>query len=95
MSSMNLCGLIKLIKLTKLTKLIKLINSLNFQIQVMRKIKYISPESTEVRLQAAHILASSSLGVDSSANVDECDKSNSRHWGSDDLWAEMYRKEEN
>ncbi len=86
MSSMNLCGLIKLIKL---------INSLNFQIQVMRKIKYISPESTEVRLQAAHILASSSLGVDSSANVDECDKSNSRHWGSDDLWAEMYRKAEN
>ncbi len=91
MSSMNLCGLIKLIKLTKL---IKLINSLNFQIQVMRKIKYISPESTEVRLQAAHILASS-LGVNSSANVDESDKSNGRHWGSDDLWAEMYRKAEN
>ncbi len=91
MSSMNLCGLIKLIKLTKL---IKLINSLNFQIQVMRKRKYISPESTEVRLQAAHILASS-LGVNSSANVDECDKSNSRHWGSDDLWAEMYRNAEN
>lgn len=85
MSSMNLCGLIKLIKLT---------NSLNFQIQVMRKIKYISPESTEVRLQAAHILASS-LGVDSSANVDESDKSNGRHWGSDDLWAEMYRNAEN
>ena len=91
MSSMILCGLIKLIKLTKL---IKLINSLNFQIQVMRKIKYISPESTEVRLQAAHILASS-LGVNSSANVDESDKSNGRHWGSDDLWAEMYRKAEN
>ena len=91
MSSMNLCGLIKLIKLTKL---IKLINSLNFQIQVMRKRKYISPESTEVRLQATHILASS-LGVNSSANVDESDKSNGRHWGSDDLWAEMYRNAEN
>ena len=91
MSSMILCGLIKLIKLTKL---IKLINSLNFQIQVMRKRKYISPESTEVRLQAAHILASS-LGVNSSANVDESDKSNGRHWGSDDLWAEMYRNAEN
>ena len=88
---MILCGLIKLIKLTKL---IKLINSLNFQIQVMRKRKYISPESTEVRLQAAHILASS-LEIDSSANVDESDKSNGRHWGSDDLWAEMYRKAEN
>ena len=82
---MNLCGLIKLIKL---------INSLNFQIQVMRKRKYISPESTEVRLQATHILASS-LGVNSSANVDESDKPNSRHWGSDDLWAEMYRNAEN
>ena len=70
MSLISLCGLIKLIKLTKL---IKLINSLNFQIQVMRKRKYISPESIEIRLQAAHILASSSLGVDSSANVDECD----------------------
>ena len=91
MSSMNLCGLIKLIKLTKL---IKLINSLNFQIQVLRKRNYISPESTEVRLQAAHILASS-LGVNSSANVDESDKSNGRHWGSDDLWAEMYRNAEN
>ena len=91
MSSMILCGLIKLIKLTKL---IKLINSLNFQIQVMRKRKYISPESTEVRLQAAHILASS-LEIDSSANVDESDKSNGRHWGSDDLWAEMYRNAEN
>lgn len=85
MSLMSLCGLIKLIKL---------INSLNFQIQVMRKRKYISPESTEVRLQATHILASS-LGVNSSANVDESDKSNSRHWGSDDLWAEMYRNAEN
>lgn len=82
MSSMILCGLIKLI------------NSLNFQIQVMRKRKYISPESTEVRLQAAHILASS-IGVNSSANVDESDKSNGRHWGSDDLWAEMYRNAEN
>ena len=91
MSSMNLCGLIKLIKLTKL---IKLINSLNFQIQVMRKRKYISPESTEVRLQAAHILASS-LKINPSDNVDECDKSNGRHWGSDDLWAEMYRNAEN
>lgn len=85
MSLMSLCGLIKLIKL---------INSLNFQIQVMRKRKYISPESTEVRLQAAHILASS-LGVNSSANVDESDKSNDRHWGSDDLWAEMYQDAEN
>ena len=91
MSSMILCGLIKLIKLTKL---IKLLNSLNFQIQVMRKRKYISPESTEVRLQAAHILASS-LKINSSANVDECDKSNGRYWGSDDLWAEMYRNAEN
>ena len=61
----------------------------------MRKVKYISPESTEVRLQAAHILASSSLGVDSSANVDECDKSNSRHWGSDEPWAETYQDAEN
>ena len=87
---MILCGLIKLIKLTKL---IKLINSLNFQIQVMRKRKYISPESTEVRLQAAHILASS-LGVKASTDVDESDKSNGRHWGSDDLWAEMYRNAE-
>ena len=60
----------------------------------MRKRKYISPESTEVRLQAAHILASS-LEIDSSANVDESDKSNGRHWGSDDLWAEMYRNAEN
>ena len=84
MSSMILCGLIKLIKLTKL---IKLINSLNFQIQVMRKRKYISPESTEVRLQAAHILASS-LKINSSDNVDESDKSNDRHWGSDEFWAE-------
>ena len=81
---MILCGLIKLIKL---------INLLNFQIQVMRKVKYISPESTEVRLQAAHILASS-FGVNSSANVDESDKSNDRHWGSDDLWAEMYKNAE-
>ena len=91
MSSMNLCGFIKLIKLTKL---IKLINSLNFQIQVMRKRKYISPESTEVRLQAAHILGSS-LKINPSDNVDESDKSNGRHWGSDDLWAEMYRNAEN
>jgi hypothetical protein len=59
----------------------------------MRKIKYISPESTEVRLQAAHILASS-LKIDSSANVDESDKSNGRHWGSDDLWAETYHDAE-
>lgn len=85
MSLMSLCGLIKLIKL---------INSSNFQIQVMRKRKYISPESTEVRLQAAHILASS-LKINPSDNVDECDKSNGRHWGSDDLWAEMYRNAEN
>lgn len=84
MSLMILCGLIKLIKL---------INSLNFQIQVMRKRKYISPESTEVRLQAAHILASS-LKIDSSANVDESDKSNGRYWGSDDLWAETYQDAE-
>ena len=87
MSSMNLCGLIKL------TKLIKLINSLNFQIQVMRKRKYISPESTEVRLQAAHILASS-LKIDSSANVDESDKSNGRYWGSDEPWEETYQDAE-
>ena len=87
---MSLCGLIKLIKLTKL---IKLINSLNFQIQVMRKRKYISPESIEIRLQAAHILASS-LKINPSDNVDECDKSNGRHWGSDDLWAEMYKNAE-
>ena len=87
---MNLCGFIKLIKLTKL---IKLINSLNFQIQVMRKRKYISPESTEVRLQAAHMLASS-LKINPSDNVDECDKSNGRHWGSDDLWAETYQDAE-
>lgn len=84
MSLMILCGLIKLIKL---------INSLNFQIQVMRKRKYISPESTEVRLQAAHILALS-LKIDSSANVDESDKSNGRYWGSDDLWAETYQDAE-
>lgn len=87
MSSMNLCGFIKLIKLIKLT------NLLNFQIQVMRKRKYISPESTEVRLQAAHILASS-LKINPSDNVDECDKSNGRHWGSDELWAEMYKNAE-
>ena len=60
----------------------------------MRKRKYISPKSTEVRLQAAHILASS-LEIDSSANVDESDKSNGRHWDSDDLWAEMYKNAEN
>lgn len=84
---MNLCGFIKLIKLIKLT------NLLNFQIQVMRKRKYISPESTEVRLQAAHILASS-LKINPSDNVDECDKSNGRHWGSDELWAEMYKNAE-
>ena len=59
----------------------------------MRKVKYISPESTEVRLQAAHILASS-LGVNSSANVDESDKSNDRHWGSDEFWAETYQDAE-
>lgn len=87
MSSMILCGLIKLIKLIKLT------NSLNFQIQVMRKRKYISPESTEVRLQAAHILASS-LEIDSSTNVDESDKSNSRYWGCDEPWAETYQDAE-
>ena len=81
MSSMNLCGLIKLI------------NSLNFQIQVMRKRKYISPESTEVRLQAAHILASS-LKINPSDNVDECDKSNGRHWGNDEPWAETYQDAE-
>lgn len=86
---MNLCGLIKPIKL------IKLLNSLNFQIQVMRKRKYISPESTEVRLQAAHILASSLKINPSDNDVDECDKSNSRHWGSDELWAEMYQNAEN
>ena len=84
---MILCGLIKLIKLTKLT------NSLNFQIQVMRKRKYISPESTEVRLQAAHILASS-LEIDSSVNVDESDKSNGRYWGSDEPWEETYQDAE-
>lgn len=87
MSSMKLCGLIKLIKLTKL------LNSLNFQIQVMRKRKYISPESTEVRLQAAHILASS-LEIDSSTNVDESDKSNGRYWSSDESWAETYQDAE-
>lgn len=79
---MSLCGLIKLI------------NSLNFQIQVMRKRKYISPESTEVRLQAAHILASSHK-INPSDNVDECDKSNGRHWGSDEPWAETYQDAEN
>lgn len=82
MSLMSLCGLIKLI------------NSLNFQIQVMRKRKYISPESTEVRLQATHILASS-LKITPSDNVDESDKSNGRYWGSDDLWAETYQDAEN
>ena len=82
MSLMSLCGLIKLI------------NSLNFQIQVMRKRKYISPESTEVRLQATHILASS-LKINPSDNVDESDKSNGRYWGSDDLWAETYQDAEN
>lgn len=90
MSSMNLCGLIKPIKLTKL---IKLLNSLNFQIQVMRKRKYISPESTEVRLQAAHILASS-LKINPSDNVDESDKSNGRYWSSDESWAETYQDAE-
>lgn len=85
MSLMSLCGLIKLTKL---------LNSLNFQIQVMRKRKYISPESTEVRLQAAHILASS-LEIDSSTNVDESDKSNGRYWGSDESWAETYQDAEN
>lgn len=59
----------------------------------MRKRKYISPESTEVRLQAAHILASS-IEIDSSPNVDDSDKSNGRHWGSDELWAEMYKNAE-
>lgn len=60
----------------------------------MRKVKYISPESTEVRLQAAYILASS-LKINPSDNVDECDKSNDRHWGSDEFWAEMYKNAEN
>lgn len=60
----------------------------------MRKRKYISPESTEVRLQAAHILASS-LKIDSSANVDESDKSNGRYWGNDEPWAETYQDTEN
>ena len=59
----------------------------------MRKRKYISPESTEVRLQTAHILASS-LEIDSSANVDESDKSNGRHWDSDEPWAETYQDAE-
>ena len=82
-----------LMSLISLCGLIKLINSLNFQIQVMRKRKYISPESTEVRLQAAHILASS-LKINPSDNVDECDKSNGRHWGSDEPWAETYQDAE-
>lgn len=60
----------------------------------MRKVKYISPESTEVRLQAAHILASS-LEIDSSANVDESDKSNDRYWGNDEFWAEKCQNAEN
>lgn len=59
----------------------------------MRKRKYISPESTEVRLQAAHILASS-LKINPSDNVDECDKSNGRYWGSDEPWAETYQDAE-
>lgn len=59
----------------------------------MRKVKYISPESTEVRLQAAHILASS-IEIDSSVNVDESDKSNGRYWGSDEPWEETYQDAE-
>ena len=60
----------------------------------MRERKYISPESTEVRLQATHILASS-LEIDSSTNVDESDKSNGRYWSSDESWAETYQDAEN
>ena len=59
----------------------------------MRKIKYISPESTEVRLQATHILASS-LKINPSDNVDESDKSNGRYWGSDEPWEETYQDAE-
>lgn len=60
----------------------------------MRKVKYISPESTEVRLQATHILASS-LEIDSSTNVDDSDKSNGRYWSSDESWAEKCQNAEN
>ena len=50
----------------------------------MSKRKYISPESTEVRLHVEHILASS-LKVDPSTDVDDSDKSIGREWGNDEL----------
>ena len=55
--------------------------------KVMSKRIYISPQSTEVLLHAAHILAAS-LKVDPSTDVDDSDKSNSREWGNNDAWEE-------
>ena len=54
---------------------------------VMSKRKYISPQSTMVRLYAVHILAAS-LKVDPSTDVDDSDKSMNREWGSDEAWEE-------
>ncbi len=55
----------------------------------MRKRKYISPQSTEVRLEAVHILASS-LKVDPSVDVDDSDKSTQREWDSEDVWTNEF-----
>ena len=54
----------------------------------MSKRKYISPESTEVRLHVEHILAAS-LKIDSSVDVDDSDKSTQREWPDNDYaWEE-------
>lgn len=55
----------------------------------MRKRKYISPQSTEVRLEAVHILASS-LKVDPSVDVDDSDKSTQREWDNADVWTNEF-----
>ena len=60
----------------------------------MSKREYISPQSTEVRLYVEHILAAS-LKVDTSTDVDDSDKSISREWGNDELWAEKCENAEN
>ncbi len=55
----------------------------------MRKRKYISPQSTEVRLYVEHILAAS-LKVDPSVDVDDSDKSTQREWDNEDVWTNEF-----
>ncbi len=58
----------------------------------MRKRKYISPQSTEVRLEAVHILAAS-LKVDPSVDVDDSDKSTQREWDNEDVWTNEFAED--